>query len=320
MYHLKKHIQSKKDTHTKSSNLHILNKQNIYDSINQHMKEKLLLPQYKSFDPVYFATKIFKNCFVPSDKNFDNYKTSNNNDSNFNKKFSKYCFNKGTLASAILNNEGKVMMLAAYKQSLEHPSTIHQQNKVLYGSRMSSKNANHISIYYNQCYKSACGIVLNASTQANKVLSNLKKAIENDEERSDLVSNAFEDILPFISTKREVTLSNHYEDLLKSLKAKSQSPNITKEETSHIKKQIYILEKSVTKINTIIQKKNMQRLNFLASIQTIWDRLYQFEQNLTNNTIQNSTSPSSIENDTPDDNSSNSEDTSDILETENERV
>ncbi|MCT4621771.1 MAG: hypothetical protein N4A62_20585 [Marinisporobacter sp.] len=318
LYTQKEKLNKRKSTSFFHSS--ISNHETIEDSINQHMRKELLLPPYKSFDPIYFASKIFRKCFVPNHTDFDSYQTAFNNEQNFYKKFSSYCFDKGTLASAILKGEGKIMMLAAYKQSLEHPSTLHQQSKILYGSRMSSKKASHINIYYNQCYKSACGIVFNASSQANRILSNIKKAIEQDEEQSEISGNAFEEILPFISTKREVALLNEYKHSLINLKKICKSPTISEEELSHIKKKIYILEKSINKVNTIIQKKNMHRLNFLTSIQNVWDRLHEFEQNLTYSPIRNPISISSAEGEDSDNPTSDPEEASHDSESENEQV
>jgi hypothetical protein len=247
-------------------------------ALDEEIKKKLYLPQLPTVDPLYLFNKMFNENFVPSkeaNRRFMLAASKNNPDKrNFMQKFSYICFERGHLASAVLKDEGSILLMAAIDKAIA-PIKLKQSRT----SELSSDSGGSIgadTVFYDDCAGSARSLALNASKSASKALESLKKAIEQENTTGNAEMKTMEYIIPFVSLKRETTLLSMFQNEITELKGRQKNGP----DNNTIIERLRALNNAAAKVQAIINKKRQMSLRFLSLLENAWTRIERFQSEL----------------------------------------
>ena len=182
-------------------------------SLSAEIKSALYLPPFESVDPLILCNRLFTENFLPSDESVEKYIMTSSmnkpNKKNFFKSFSYICFERGHLASAILKEEGKVLLLAAIEKAIA-PIKLQETKQFELSPDIADIGGKSVALY-DDCKGSAYSLALDASKSASKALETIKTAIDKDNPTGHNEMKTMEYILPFVSLNREKLLIEEYQ-------------------------------------------------------------------------------------------------------------
>ncbi|MGI6778019.1 MAG: hypothetical protein ACOX7R_08400 [Acetivibrionales bacterium] len=259
------------------------------EQVDLDLKKELLIPEMKTIDPVSYVSRLFRENFKPSEKSFKEFISKGEGNTiekrSFYRKFSQICFERGLLSSAVLKGNGEVMMVAAFRHSLGFQSPANSKEQKIFESSLSDSNARHIKILHNDWVNSACAIVSDASKNASKVVSAFKTAVEEGDLPGRNGGSALENIMPFLSVKREYSLINTYTEKLNNLKRSSSQIQATGCVSNAAEIQIHVLKNAISKLNIMISKKKYLKHRFLTLLEYALSRVQKFQNELDSDTF-----------------------------------
>jgi hypothetical protein len=188
-------------------------------------------------------------------------------------RFARTAFNKGNLASAVLQNGGKTMFVSCLRRALGQslPNNIKQTN--LFSSSSVNVPVPNFPgrVMFNRYAQSAVGLVIDSICSASRTLEFFERFASEDSE-SQLEGNEIDTmriIYPFLSISQEAKMHEEYQKKLHELTEAERAAAGDRDQLNRIAAQKAVVGAGLTKISALIAKKRQMRRDFLSKIVTL---------------------------------------------------
>lgn len=202
----------------------------------------------------------------------------------FYRKFSDLAFQNGHLAAAVLQNEGRTMLVSCLKRALGH-SGPHNNKQTRLFSQTSAQSPikgcdTSAEAVFNRYTEGAVGIVVSSGNSARKVLQMFERlAAENPEEGVlSMEGNNLARLYPFLNSAAEQKSMALYEKRLKELAVLEREAG---QKSHDILEQKAILMAAMTKTQGILNKKSQMKEQFSSQLAQLLENSQRVLENFT---------------------------------------
>jgi hypothetical protein len=226
-------------------------------------------------DISYREENVEKKFGEPVLKPEDNFPTNKNYpeqevEGGFYHRFARTAFNKGNLASAVLQNGGKAMFVSCLRRALGQSLPNNIKQTMLFSSSSVNVPVPNFPgrVMFNRYTQSAVGLVIDSICSASRTLEFFERFASEDSE-SQLEGNGIDTmriIYPFLSTSKEAKMRKEYEGKLRELTEEERAAAGDRDQLNRIAAQKTVVEAGLTKTSALIAKKKQVRRNFLSEI------------------------------------------------------
>ncbi|SHN75987.1 hypothetical protein [Desulfitobacterium chlororespirans] len=202
----------------------------------------------------------------------------------FYRKFSDLAFQNGHLASAVLQNEGKTMLVSCLKRALGQSGPHNNKQTLLF-----SQTSAHVPIkgcdtsakaVFNRYTEGAVGIVISSGNSARQVLQIFERLAGESPEDGvlSMQGNNLARLYPFLNSSEDHKNRELYEKRLKELAVLEQE---TGQESQDILEQKAVLMAAMTKTQGILNKKSQMKQQFSSQLAQLLENSQQVLKDFT---------------------------------------
>jgi len=185
-------------------------------------------------------------------------------------RFARTAFNKGNLASAVLQNGGKTMFVSCLRRALGQSLPNNFKQTTLFSTSSVNVPVPNFPgrVVFNRYAQSAVGLVIDSICGATRTLE-LFERFASDDSESQLEGseiNTMRIIYPFLSISQEEKMQEEYQKKMYELTEAEKTAAGDRDQLNRIAAQKAVVGAGLTKISALIAKKRQMRRDFLSEI------------------------------------------------------